>query len=142
MPNKPRTDHPNYHHGPPPVKYDLRIIEDMASFGCTYKEIAIICGFGETRFRALRHEHPDIQEAIDLGRARLCQKLRKKQIELALDGNDKMLIFLGKALLEQTDRVEINQTVKAEIEYEVNFGDTTHQDNPTEAASETDDGSE
>ena len=66
MPNKPRTDHPNYHHGPPPVTYDLRIIEDMASFGCTYKEIAIICGFGDDRKQRDRdhkvHHQHDLQD--------------------------------------------------------------------------------
>lgn len=142
MPNKKRTDHPNYHHGPPAVTYDLKIIEELASFGCTYKEIGIICGFGETRFHAIKDEHPDIQEAIEKGRANLRHRLRKKQIELALDGNDKMLIFLGKAMLDQSDKVEINHNVQAEIVYEVNFGETTHQDNSAETASDADENSE
>jgi hypothetical protein len=137
MPAKKKKD---YHRGPPAVQYDLKVIENMASFGCTLKEIATICGFGESRFRALRQDHPEIQEAIDLGRANLCQKLRKKQIELALDGNDKLLIFLGKALLEQSDKVEIQHNLKAEVEYEITFGDTTHPAEDAEAASEADDG--
>jgi hypothetical protein len=128
------------HRGPPAVTYDVKIIENMASFGCTLKEIATICGFGESRFRALRQTHPDIQEAIDLGRANLCQKLRKKQIELALDGNANMLIFLGKALLEQSDKVEIQHNVKAEVEYEITFGDTTHPAEDAEIAPEANDG--
>jgi hypothetical protein len=130
------------HRGPPAVKYDVKVIENMASFGCTLKEIATVCGFGESRFRALRQDHPEIQEAIDLGRANLCQKLRKKQIELAMDGNPQMLIFLGKALLEQSDKVEINHNVKAEVEYEVIFGDPTHQSEATEASSEATDSGE
>lgn len=130
------------HRGPPAVKYDTRVIEDLASFGCTLKEIATICGFGESRFRALRKEHPDIQEAIDRGQANLCQKLRKKQIELALDGNPQMLIFLGKALLEQSDKVDINHNIKTEVEYEIVFGEPKGENQATDSPPEADDGGE
>jgi hypothetical protein len=139
MPTKKKS---KAHRGPPAVTYDLKVIENMASFGCTIKEIAMVCGFGESRFRKLRQDHPDIQEAMDLGRANLCHKLRKKQVELALDGNDKMLIFLGKALLEQSDKVEINHNIKAEVEYEITFGDPTDTNQATEVASEATDSSE
>jgi hypothetical protein len=123
------------------VEYDLDVIERLAGHGCTLKEIAAICGFKESRFRALRKEHPDIQDAIDKGKANLHKNLRMKQVEVAMDGNPQMLIFLGKAILEQSDRVEVNHNVQVKDVYEIKFG-KAEEDSASEAPSDADDCSE
>jgi len=75
-------------------------IEQVASFGCTDDEIATLAGVAErtlqTRFRAQLKD----------GRARLRERLRKAQVDRALNGSDTMLIWLGKQYLGQRDRFE------------------------------------
>jgi hypothetical protein len=123
--------------GPEPAEYDEHIIRELASNGCTIYEIAHICGFSESHFHEMKKRYPGIQKAIDEGKANLHQSLRKKQVEVALDGNPQMLIFLGKAELGQTDRVEINQNIKAEVEYEIKFGEPIEKDQEDDQATET-----
>jgi hypothetical protein len=119
------------------IEYDEDLIRELASHGCTIYEIAHICGFSESHFHELKKRYPGIQQAIDEGKANLHKSLRKKQVEVALDGNPQMLIFLGKAELGQTDRVEINQNVKAEVEYEIKFGEPIKADEEDDQAPET-----
>lgn len=119
------------------IEYDENVIRELAAHGCTIAEIAHICGFGESHFHELKKRYAGIQEAIDQGKAELHRSLRKKQVEVALDGNPQMLIFLGKAELGQSDRIEINQNVKAEVEYEIRFGEPIEADQEDDQASET-----
>lgn len=49
--------------------------------------------------------------------------LHVKQFQIAMGGNVSMLIWLGKNRLGQSDKEDINQTVKSEIKI-VNYGDT------------------
>lgn len=84
----------------------------------------------------MKKRYPGIQQAIDEGKANLHKSLRKKQVEVALDGNPQMLIFLGKAELGQTDRVEVNSNVKAEVEYEIKFGEPIKPDEEDDQAAE------
>lgn len=119
------------------VEYDEDIIRELASTGCTIAEIAHICGFSESHFHEMKKRYPGIQEAIDQGKANLHKSLRKKQVEVALDGNPQMLIFLGKAELGQSDRIEINQNVKAEVEYEIKFGEPIEANQEDDQATET-----
>lgn len=125
--------------GPDPITYDEDIIRELAASGCTLKEIAHICGFGEPHFHELRKRYPDIQKAIDLGRSTLHKSLRKKQVEVAMDGNPQMLIHLGKAILGQNDKIAIDHNVQGEIEYEITFGDPVIKDKDkiTETSPET-----
>lgn len=127
--------------GPEPAEYDENLIRELASHGCTIYEIAHICGFGESHFHEMKKRYPGIQKAIDEGKASLHKSLRKKQVEVALDGNPQMLIFLGKAELGQSDRIEINQNVKAEVEYEIRFGEPIEADQEDDQATETTSGS-
>ena len=144
-PRKAKFDDPDPFEIPSGVKgkqdiaeYDEDLIRELASHGCTIYEIAHICGFSESHFHEMKKRYPGIQQAIDEGKANLHKSLRKKQVEVALDGNPQMLIFLGKAELGQTDRVEINQNVKAEVEYEIKFGEPIKpKDEEDDQATET-----
>jgi len=72
----------------------------MASIGCTVDEMATILGCsGRTLQR--RFVTP-----IERGRSRLNRSLRRKQAEMALNGNVTMLIWLGKQYLGQRDKTD------------------------------------
>ena len=104
-------------------RYDLELIKELASKGCTGYEIAALCGYSEGYFYEMKKADPRIQEAIDHGVADLHLSLRKRQIDVAMEGNPQMLIHLGKVELGQNDKIELNQNIKAEVEYEVKFGE-------------------
>jgi transcription initiation factor TFIIIB Brf1 subunit/transcription initiation factor TFIIB len=76
------------------------VVEGMASVGATNTEIADVLGVDEG---TIRKRFP---ETLDKARAGLKVRLRRKQIELALEGNPTMLVWLGKQILKQTERVD------------------------------------
>lgn len=94
-------------------------IELMASIGCTDAEIGAIAGCSreniQKRFR----------KELDVGRAKLRQGLRKRQVERALEGSDTMLIWLGKQYLEQRDRSDQHVTVE---QWDVEIGGANNGD--------------
>jgi hypothetical protein len=109
-PAKPRTKH--YKDSKPlgrPIttQYDPEMIRALAAVGCTVYEIANQCGFSEQNFHDLKKKYPEIQEAIDQGKAELHKSLRKKQIDVAMEGNVPMLIHLGKTQLGQSEKLTL-----------------------------------
>ena len=51
----------------------------------------------------------------NLKMSRIRMKLRQKQFDEAMNGNTTLLIWLGKNMLGQTDKSEINQTSEIKI---------------------------
>lgn len=88
---------------------DVKTVKELASFGATNVEIAEFLGVSE---RTVRRNYA---EFLTKGRAELKNKLRTKQIRVALKGNVVMLIWLGKQYLGQTDKVD-NSLVDNKIE--------------------------
>lgn len=86
--------------GRPKAKVDGELVEKLASIGCTMTEIASACNCSvdtlERRFA----------DTINKGRENGKTRLRKKQLEVALKGNVSMLIWLGKQMLGQSEKVE------------------------------------
>lgn len=84
----------------PRKEVDENLVFDLAIKGWTNKEIAAECNCShdtlERRFAS----------AIKEGHAIRNGKLRAKQVEMALNGNATMLVWLGKNLLGQRDRLE------------------------------------
>ena len=85
----------------PKLNIDESEVEKLASYGCTNTEIADFfnCDEGTIRGR--------FSEILTKTRADLKKRLRKKQVEVAESGNVTMLIWLGKQMLEQTDKQEM-----------------------------------
>jgi len=79
---------------------DLDLVWKLGSMHCTYKEIADITGVSEDVIR--RHLKAFIEKARSVG----SRSLRKAQWDKALDGDVKMLTFLGKNYLGQRDQPE------------------------------------
>jgi hypothetical protein len=79
---------------------DTKQIEQLASFGCTNTEMASFFGCSENTIRRYG-------EFLTKGRDKGKIKLRQLQWRSAERGNTSMLIWLGKQILGQTDKQEI-----------------------------------
>ena len=88
--------------GRPKANVDPRLVQQLASIGCSNKEIAAACNCSTDTIE--RNFAAEITKGRENGKTRL----RKKQIEVALAGNVTMLIFLGKNMLGQADKQEIS----------------------------------
>ncbi len=83
-----------------PKKYniDTKQVEQLASFGCTNKEIASFFGCSADLLEK------SYSEFLTKGRDKGKIKLRQLQWRSAEKGNTSMQIWLGKQLLGQTDQ--------------------------------------
>lgn len=82
------------------VKLDPKVVEGMASVGATTCEIADFLGVSEAVIR--KRCGPVLTKA----RASLKTRLRQAQLKAALAGNPAMLIWLGKQMLGQVEKIE------------------------------------
>ena len=92
---------------------DTEKVEQLAGFGCTNTEIASFFGYSENTIRRSYGEF--LTKGRDKGKIRL----RQLQWKAAETGNTSMLIWLGKQLLAQTDKQEI-EMIKPIDEIEFN----------------------
>ncbi len=84
-------------------KKDITIekqIEMLASYGLTNKEIAEALGYDDSTLKR------KFENFLIKGRVNLKQRLKRKQIQVAMSGNVTMLIWLGKQYLGQAEKVE------------------------------------
>jgi len=84
----------------PPVPIDMEAVKNYASLGASNREIARMIGVTE---KTVRNRCKDV---LRLGRAEMRSSLRKRQFEIAMEGNPTMLIWLGKNILGQADKSE------------------------------------
>jgi hypothetical protein len=89
--------------GRPKKELDTDLIEKLASIFCTNQEISTIVGC-----------HPDtladnFSEYLKKGRDKGKTSLRRMQWEKAQTGNTTMLIWLGKQMLGQRDKIETSE---------------------------------
>ena len=86
--------------GRPRKELDENLIESLASIGCTNEEIAGIAGCTE---KTLAGNYYDL---LKKGRNAAKMSLRRKQFQLAQTGDRTMLIWLGKQMLGQSEKVK------------------------------------
>lgn len=83
------------------------LFEKLCGIFCTRKECANMLGMDvRTLDKNIQRSYPDTptwEEAFELFSAKGKASLRRRQFELAMDGNVAMLIFLGKNFLKQSD---------------------------------------
>ena len=86
--------------GRPRKMVDEKRVIELASKGLTVQEIAA--------FENVSHDTITrrFASALEKGRLLCNASLRRKQVELALEGNATMLIWLGKQRLGQSDKTE------------------------------------
>jgi predicted transcriptional regulator len=81
---------------------DLKQVEALASMGLTQDEIAAVVGCTSRTLRA----RADTRAALTIGGHKIRASIRRWQYEKAKEGNVAMLIWLGKQLLGQRERID------------------------------------
>ena len=92
-----------------PVSIEAQI-EKLAACGLNNREISDVLIMDEN---TLKRNYTD---KLASGRANLKEKLKRKQIAVALGGNVAMLIWLGKQYLDQSDQVKDSSDIKIVLE--------------------------
>ena len=92
--------------GRPKIEIDEELLYKLATIHCTMKEMVDIMGVSEDTLKR------NFAGIIDKGKAEGKSRLRRKQMEVALEGNPTMLIFLGKAMLGQSENPTNEDTNK------------------------------
>jgi hypothetical protein len=96
--------------GAPRKEIKLDVARRAASIGCTAEEIAALLGVARATFYLNLERDPEFQRIIDEARASGRATLRRLQWQRANGGSDTMLIWLGKQMLGQKDKVETEAT--------------------------------
>jgi len=94
------------------IVIDWPQVDSMCKIQCTGEEIASVLDINyETLERACKREK-GIKFVDYIGQKKLGGKasLRRNQWKLAQDGNATMLVWLGKNMLDQTDKSEVSNT--------------------------------
>ena len=102
------------------IEFSLNQLEALCRLNCTHDEIAAYFNVSTKTIQRRYAEEKDFADAVDWGRAHGRLSLRRKQFELVDGGNATMAIWLGKQLLGQVDKQEIDnynheQQIKIEI---------------------------
>jgi hypothetical protein len=87
--------------------------------GATREEVASRLGISKATLDR-RLETAEFRGAWDTAQSELKISLRTKQVELALGGNTTMLVWLGKQLLGQRDRLDTEVSGKNGTPIEIN----------------------
>jgi hypothetical protein len=101
--------------GRPPTPINLDVVRRAAGIGCTVDEIAAVLGVPRRTLYDRMDQDPEIQRALDEGRDYGRATLRRLQWKLANEGNPTTQIWLGKQLLGQRDKHEVEQTVATDF---------------------------
>lgn len=100
------------------INLDMKLVETLAGKGLTEKQIGQYCGYCQTHWNTLRRKNPDINAAIDRGRAKMIVKVADALIDNAIEEkNVTAQIFFLKAQAGWSDKVEI----KAEVNQNISF---------------------
>jgi hypothetical protein len=95
--------------GRPKSDVDPSLVEKLANINCPNTEIAAIVGCSvDTLTRRFA-------EVISKGREQCKTRLRQAQIKAALAGNVVMLIWLGKQMLGQSDKIDQKTEISGEV---------------------------
>ena len=96
------------------MEFDLDQIEYMARQHCSFKEIAQFYRCSEATIQLRYKEDTDFRAAMDKGRFHTVEIIRRKQIESATAGNPQMLMWLGKQMLGQTEKADVDKMSRAQ----------------------------
>lgn len=100
--------------GRPKIEFDYDELYELSKTHCSFVDLAKFFNCSETTVNDRYRDDPEFKTAVDRGRFEAIKGLRRRQLELAMDGNTQMAIWLGKQLLGQTDRVDVDQLSRVE----------------------------
>lgn len=94
------------------IDLDFEQLEDLCGIFCTKREVASIFRCSEETIDRRIREKYDMSWKEYYAKHKGIGKvsLRRKQLEVALEGNPTLLIWLGKQFLEQKDQSKVEQT--------------------------------
>lgn len=138
------------HSAPPRRAFDLLQVEEFGKLGCSLREMASLFSTSEQvlhdRMTEVPPERDDQREllpddwgkflqAYERGRAMACRSVRAKQLALALQGNERMLIHLGQHLLGQVplSAVDLKAAITGDMEFTIKAGDDVLDLDPADA---------
>ena len=96
--------------GRPPKPVDYDVVEEMAARGNTQEDIADEVDLKRQNLA----KRPEFRDSYKKGRARACNSLTSKAVEMGLGGDRVMLIFALKNLCGWRDVWDIKQEVKSD----------------------------
>jgi hypothetical protein len=102
--------------GRPQIEIDWDRLDKLGQLQCTQEEISWFFEVSvDTLDRACKREKDkSFAEYLKEKRGKGRIRLRQKQMEMALNGNVPLLIFLGKQYLNQSDKVDSKTITKTE----------------------------
>lgn len=86
---------------------DPVMVQAWAQADCTVQEICGMLGVSADWFDDYRRDNPEVELALTRGRATARYSLRNAQMREALAGSPQLLIWLGKQMLGQSDKVQV-----------------------------------
>jgi hypothetical protein len=98
------------------VPIDYAQVERLAGINCTTEEMAYVLGVHANTLFNRRRDDPEFLAAEARGRSAVKISLRHKQLQLALAGDRTMLVWLGKVLLGQNEKLEM-PTAQIQVEH-------------------------
>lgn len=98
--------------GRPKIQFDYAEIEKLAQLHCTIEEIASFFGVNSKTLSRDEKFKEIYKKGMDTGK----MSLRRMQFKAASAGNVTMLIWLGKQLLGQTDKLNTSGLTESETE--------------------------
>jgi hypothetical protein len=110
--------------GRPPKEIDYKLLRESCKLQCTGEECAALQGMNYCTLNNHLKDEKDMSfpEYFELHRAEGLKSLRRRQYDKAIkDGNSRMLIWLGKQYLRQTDRAKVEQTVEEKTPTKIEF---------------------
>ena len=104
--------------GPKKIELDWVQFDKLCSLQCPLKEIAswFDCSEDTIERRVIETHGIKFAEYYEQRRGRGKISIRRKQYDVAMSGNVVMLIWLGKQYLGQSDKQEIDNSGKLDIE--------------------------
>lgn len=87
----------------------------MAGYGCTDQEIADVLMVSLNTLRSAYEKNPAFSKKIQKFRGECKRLLRAKQLEIAIGGSEKLLIWLGKQFLGQAEKQQVDLETKGGI---------------------------
>jgi len=100
--------------GRPKIEFDYTTLEELSRSYCSFIELAKFFNCSEGTIERYYKDDEQFKKAVDQGRFEAVKGLRRKQLEMAMDGNTQMAVFLGKNILGQTDKQEIDNLSRVE----------------------------
>ena len=107
---RPRTKEPKEKLpvGRPLLVIDYEMVKQLAEIGCTIEEIGSFLGISHDTLTRREEFLPIYHEGLN----KCKRSLRRMQIQAAREGNATMLVWLGKQLLNQSDKRETEMTIQ------------------------------